>query len=64
MECKLNWDARIFPCLPVSRVGIPLYVKEKWEIWLAARLQIRAEMLLAAVLMVNIHEPKYASFRI
>jgi len=65
MKCKSNLDARTFPCLLASRAEAPPYVWKKWEIWLSARLQIRAaEMLSAAVLMVNIHEPKCANIHV
>lgn len=64
VEYKSNWAARIFFGLLYGRAGISLCLG-KWETWIAARLQIRtAEMLPAAVLVVNIHDPKCANIHV
>lgn len=62
IEYKSNWATRISFGLLSRRVGISLCLR-KWETWIAARLQIRtAEILPRAVLVVNIHDPKFANF--
>lgn len=62
---QIELGCHILFCLLASRAEILPYVWEKWETWLTASLQIRAaEMLSAAVLMVNIHEPNCANIHV
>lgn len=62
---QIELGCQILFCLLASRAEIPPYVWEKWETWLTASVRIRAaEMLSAAVLVVNIHEPNSANIHV